>query len=158
MEEVPIDQNIPSGEHVNDFFLRLVCGKFEVWICLQRVDTMLGHSRQSTINLFYTWKQVREKWKVEDVQRIYERIHQKGLYVSVINYFKWNWLLLSTPWSVAPHQTCLQKVWWTSSSVERVSEYALNTVTYRIRSAPYLAIRKYDWTARTKSQRFPELY
>ncbi|XP_052749789.1 uncharacterized protein LOC113520032 [Galleria mellonella] len=56
---------------------------------------------------------------------------------------------------VAPAHREYQRILWRSNSDQHVSEYRLNTVTYGVSSAPYLACRTIQQLARDEGDSFP---
>lgn len=56
---------------------------------------------------------------------------------------------------VDPKDACWQKILWRSSESERVQEYALSTVTYGTKCAPFLALRTLIQLASDEGSRFP---
>jgi hypothetical protein len=57
--------------------------------------------------------------------------------------------------SIAPNDREFQRIIWRSSSGDALKDYYLNTVTYGVCSAPFLAIRMLLQLASDEQLRFP---
>ncbi|CAI6370535.1 unnamed protein product [Macrosiphum euphorbiae] len=58
---------------------------------------------------------------------------------------------------VLPQYRGYQYILWRNTSQASLKEYTLNTVTYGVNSAPYLALRVLRYIAETECENFPDV-